>query len=227
MQTTDMGHQFHSLEAGASSSNATLLSGAAIRPQTVQDPLNTGLMQSLHTVGTPPGLQDRGGWLTLERLQGFVEQEILAHFDLIQPVHAVTGQGERDLQITSLCSWEAVLAVLKKLAYDAKAICPWSRLGLGAFEGPDPSEVVIQARAETARLLCEHASSLTWPASDLENAAHCASAFADARRACLAQLADVLRERKKLKAGKLPLWKELGHKALSLINETRLDVGEQ
>ena len=219
---------------------------ASIQPQAIQDPLNTGLTHTFHAastasnarpqtvfssanmidIPTPPGLHERGGWLTLQRLQDFVEQEILVHFDIVQPAQVIAGQAVRDLQLVPLSSWDAVSVVLKKLAYDPETTCPWSRLGIGCMEGPEPNEVAIHARAETARLICEHVSSLSWAASDLDRAAKAVAAFDDARSACLGQLPDVLRERRKLKTPKLPLWKELGHKASTLIRDTRTDARE-
>ena len=223
------------------SPNSNALSPALIRPQLVQDPLSTGITQALdgsgnsrstssagvYNIASCPGLANRQGWLTLQRLQDFVEQEVLSNFDIILPAQTVSGQGTQDLQLVPLCTWDALSVVLKKLAYDSTSKCPWSRLGIGAMEGHDPSEMIIQARAETARLLCEHTASLTLASDELDRATEAASAFADARKTCTAQLSDVLRERKKLKAGKLPWWKEFGHKALGVISDTKADAQEQ
>ena len=159
-------------------------------------------------------------------MQEFVEQEILAHFDIIHPVQVAAGPSMSSLQLVPLSSWEALKVVLKKLAYDTESKCPWSRLGFGTLDGPDPSEVAIQARTDSARLLCEHALGLAWSAEDLDRATKAGISFTDARDACCAQLPDVLRERRRLKVGKLPQWKEVGRKALRLLHDTRPDAEE-
>jgi len=96
----------------------------------------------------------------------------------------------------------------------------WIMLGFAMYDGPDPSETLIGARARTANYLCGLAAQSTWTEADRAKANDTADKARSAAVRCEKELKDVLRERRKLKCGKLPLWKELGADALEFLKSS-------
>ncbi|CAK0838555.1 unnamed protein product, partial [Prorocentrum cordatum] len=117
----------------------------------------------------------------------WADHEITVHFDLVQLACAI---GDADPR---LC------------------------LGLARFAGPVPSEQLIAARLRTAPALCD--LTLATPLSEAARSLiyQIAGEFRRAAQTCETEFLGVLAQRRKLKPVKLPMWKELGATARSLL----------
>ena len=164
--------------------------------------------------------------LPVKLLREFIEGEILQHIDLVQA--AVASNGSLDnFTVEYPDSWQALKALYDKLAYDTTTTDPWKRLGFAMLAGGDPSPTSIAARERSALLLGSLAQQSSWTASDKKLASDFAEKVSEAARQCEDELPGVLRQRRKLKIGKLPLFKELGPQALQLFYHPSLPQDRQ
>ncbi|CAK0840654.1 unnamed protein product, partial [Prorocentrum cordatum] len=168
----------------------------------------------------PPAMLDT------QLVSDFAEQEILQHFALVQAVHNAEPT-QRGVPVTLPRSWQDMQGLLRKLAYDPGTADPWRRLGMAMYEGPEPTASSIAARAWSAQLLLGLAQHAGWPASDMQNVNEFVLAVNAAEARCLEELGPLLRERRKLKASKLPLQRELGPVALAFVRSLAVLPGEQ
>ena len=94
----------------------------------------------------------------------------------------------------------------------------WQALGFALYDGPEPTTQAFAARERTAVELCQLSLKTSWSLPDKALAGSAIQHFREAAAACISGLPDVLRERRRLRAGKLPLWKELGREALEVLH---------
>lgn len=199
----------------------------------------TGLSQQLaeHSIAAPPGLSSPASAtspspttrITLEGnlLREFIEAEVLQHFELIQAISEEPGARQAaQLAIQVPQSWADMQLLFKKLAYDPVTSDPWRRLGLAMMSGKDPTPMIIAARVRTARLLHGLAGRGGWSQLDVQAAADFMAKIEEASTHCEAELPSLLKERKKLKVPQLPLHKELGEAAISVLNHPPADGGQ-
>ena len=172
-------------------------------------------------ISTPPGLPQPAQTLTVsdKLLTDWLEDEVLQHFDLIQAQEQV-AKSDNEIQFAFPVSWEKLEGILKRIGYMPFDVDHWRALGFAMFDGPDPTETTISSRARTAAHLCDLAAGAAWSSDDIAKAKSAADKFNTAARKCEEELKDVLRERRKLKIGKLLLWKELGNDAIEFIKGT-------
>ncbi|CAK0855113.1 unnamed protein product, partial [Prorocentrum cordatum] len=110
-------------------------------------------------------------------LRGWVEQEILHNFDLIQLVAGASVDAQ-SLPIRLPTNIAELQAILIKMGYNPDAQDSWELLGFARLEGPTPTDVVI-----------------------------------------LVELPQVLKERRRFRPDRLPMFKELGKEALAAIKD--------
>ena len=85
------------------------------------------------------------------------------------------------------------------------------------LDGPDPSLQIIVGRKRAAMLLCELGFGAQWPEVQTRAAKDFSSSIERAAAHCEDTLDSVLSQRRKLKAAKLPLHKELGKGAFNFL----------
>lgn len=174
-------------------------------------------------VPAPPGLAPAPTAPTIALRQllfgEWVEQEVLAHFALIQ-AGASGDVAVRDAPVALPTNWASLQMILGKLAYATGDTDPWRQLGLARFEGPLPSEQLIAARLRTAAMLCDMALASPMPDAERLRAQASVEGFRAAAATCEQELLGVLAERRKLRMPSLPLWKELGTAAVDLLRST-------
>ena len=212
--------------AGVDVGNAQAL---AIAPAAMDvEDEGTGATQDMATlrVDSPPGLAASplprlaatSSTLPLPQqlLQDFVADEILQHFELVRAmVNSVNGDLGAGIAYPS--DWAQLKVILAKLAFDVDTADPWRRLGLAMYEGPTPDELLIARRQHIVTTLASLSAQASWARSDQRMVQDFVKQVQEAAAHCSEELPGILRERKKLKFGDLPLYKELGPKALDLL----------
>ncbi|CAK0899388.1 unnamed protein product [Prorocentrum cordatum] len=138
-------------------------------------------------VTNPPGLEPLPFKASL--LRGWVEQEMLYSFDLIQPIAgaSVKAQSLPELQ-----------AILLKKVYHPDAQDTWELPRFAKPEGPSPTDVNILARGRAAYALISLSSASDWPQDDA---------------------VQVLKERRRVRPDWLLLFNALGKGALAAIED--------
>ncbi|CAK0825379.1 unnamed protein product, partial [Prorocentrum cordatum] len=178
----------------------------------------TGLTQAAANLAVqpPPGLPGHGplpdAWLA-----EFMDDEMAQHFGLVQAANMTLPQDLQNLPIKIPSTWEALRAILLKLAYNPVSANPWNVLGFGPLDGPAPTEQGIASRTRTATILCSLGQAADWDPAGRASAEAAAAHFATAGARCAEQLDEVLRERRRLRPSELPRWKELGASALQAV----------
>ena len=167
-----------------------------------------------------------GSELPASLLQGLVEDSMLQHLELVRAAATGADLPGPIIARSRVGTWQELAQILRHLAYATDAQCPWRRLGFGLLEGPDPSLQTIETRTKSARLLCSAAKAGEWTQADREAAMHALGQIEVAGEICAMQLPELLRERRRIKPSKLPLWMELGSKALAVLRSTSLDTTE-
>ena len=183
-----------------------------------------GLTQDMEAMdlATPPGLSlpdgiaPQAAAISTELLRELVEDEIIKHFPLVQ-ARAACHASRGALEYPS--DFMGILHLLDMLAYDLKSDSAWATLGFAMFDGPEPSAASLTSRARSAKLLCSMVKD-DWDDTDKTARDEAIDRVNNALAHCLDELPYVLKERRKLKHSRLPLWKELGDMAISVIRET-------
>ncbi|CAK0813875.1 unnamed protein product [Prorocentrum cordatum] len=155
-----------------------------------------------------PGLPAPSPWESL------IENEILQHFELAQAARSVHGPM---VAPRSLDSRAEFANTLRLLAYAPSAADAWNVLGLSSLEGPDLSLNTIEARLRFAKLLGSMIDGATWPQADKTTAQQDIQSIEAAAATCFASFDTWVRERKRMRPSKLPLWRELGGQALKAV----------
>ncbi|CAK0910358.1 unnamed protein product, partial [Prorocentrum cordatum] len=150
--------------------------------------------------------------------QQWLDQEVLHHFELVQAC-ALAAASPAALAVEYPCNWAALHTILKKLGYAEAAPDPWQSLGFARNDGPEPSAQSVAARARTAIQLCELSRKANWSEADRAKAEAALQHFSAASDTCTTELPDVLRESRRVRTGKLPLWKEVGKEALEMLRQ--------
>jgi len=191
-----------------------------------EDRDTTGLSQDmaqLQTNGTATGHVA----ISVQVLTDFIEQEILQHFDLVQAVQATRREPDA-LAIVYPRTWKDLSRILKKMAYDPWTQDVWKKLGFAMFEGDTPTKSRILARARTGVMLCRLADKASWSQGCRDQASEACALLEAAGRDCCVELPSCLAARKlhKLDKNVLPLFKELGAKALEHVRSSS-EFGEE
>ncbi|CAK0883473.1 unnamed protein product [Prorocentrum cordatum] len=169
----------------------------------------------------PPGLlQEPSGQAMLAEL---IEHQVLTNFEIVQAARQIDGQT---VAPRSLDSRSDFTLVLKTLAYDPAAADEWSVLGLSPLEGPDLSLNTVEARLRFAKLLASMIDTAPWPPAFKAGAHDDIRKITQAATTCLSSFDSWLRERKRVRPSKLPLWHELGRRALLTVLDTAPDASE-
>ena len=185
----------------------------------------TGMSQQLgdlqlHTpnpIQPPPGLEGEA------LLQELVEQEIMKHFEIVR---AASG-GASQVVPRSIRNVIELKEILKALGYATEAKNEWHVLGLAPLEGPDISLHIIESRLRTARLLISAASAGDWNDDEKIGAEQILNNVEAAADGCVEGFDEWKKERRRVKPSKLPLWKELGPKALKVILDSAPALDEK
>ena len=183
-------------------------------------------MDAASDVPPPPMVLPVHQPLPQDLLNELLEQEILRHFEIVRAAQA-TAQGQQLSAASTLATFDELLAVLRGLAYDPTSSDCWQILGLSPLEGPEPTIGMLEARARTARLLSSAAEGPRWAQGDKQQIPALLAKIELAVQDCASSLAGWRKERRKLKPSKLPLWKELGPRALRTVVDTALSPQER
>ncbi|CAK0797650.1 unnamed protein product [Prorocentrum cordatum] len=162
----------------------------------------------------PPGLAPQPAREAL--LKEWVENGLLQHFDLVQPA-SLMNSDTQGLPVTMPASYADLLVLLNKLGYNFEQNDHWTSLGFARLEGPDPTAVDIIARGRAALTLVSLAASPGWLPADVQKANALRGQVTAAVHRCETELTAVLSERRRVKASKLPVYRELGLEALRAI----------
>ena len=155
-----------------------------------------------------------------ESLMNFVEQEILQYFPLVNAQISSGALGtDIGVGITYPKTWKDLQGILVKMGYGRHSDEPWQLLGMARLDGPDPTLVDISHRARTVELLCGLSKHTTWTEDDRKEAMQFVQKVMEAKASCEDDFPGVLRQRKKLKVPKLPLYKELGEMGYQFIKD--------
>ncbi|CAK0820227.1 unnamed protein product, partial [Prorocentrum cordatum] len=163
---------------------------------------------------------------SMEECESGLTQEILRYFEIVRAAQA-TGQSPPLSAASTLATFDDLMAVLRGFAYDPTSSDCWQALGLSPLEGPEPTLGMLESRARTARLLSSAAEGPRWSQSDKQLVPPFLKKLELAVQDCANSLAGWRRERRKLKPSRLPLWKELGPRALCAVLDTALSPQER
>ena len=165
-------------------------------------------MRDLDLVGTPPGLADPSSWIDLA-FAHFIHTEGMRYFPMVSAAGAITTSPAIPRTTAALDK------IWTRLGYSPTADDPWRVLGMALLEGPDPEEVVINARLRTALLLCNFVRRAGVDDTTITQLDSLGSKFTRAAADCMAAVPEALRLRKREKVSKLPLHQELGAPAMN------------
>ncbi|CAK0836449.1 unnamed protein product [Prorocentrum cordatum] len=146
-----------------------------------------------------------------------IEHEMLAHFELIQAAQSINGRTVVPRSLDTKMEFDHVL---QALACAADAAEPWSVLGLAPSEGPDISLNAIGTRLRFVKLLASVINGASWPEQYKSDALTSVQKISNAAEACFDSFDAWVRERKRARPSKLPLWRELGSRALKVVLDT-------
>ncbi|CAK0911309.1 unnamed protein product, partial [Prorocentrum cordatum] len=149
--------------------------------------------------------------------QDYVEEEMLRYFELVQAHSLILPSEIRNQMVTTPPTWTDIDYIITKLAYNHQASDPWAVLGFGPLDGPKPPEQDVCLRTKTAITLCSFGQSDRWEQEGKDRAAAASATFLQAGASCEEMLADVLRERHRVRLSPLPRWKELGKSAVQAV----------
>ena len=197
-----------------------------VQPQTVQDPLHTGLSQNLQDTTTPS--HDTQGQPTTipttplpttdcndaEQLySGFVEDEMLRSSELITAAYTTMGRKRPDVPtwqtLSTTTNSTAIRELLTALAFNAETTDSWNVLGLSRLEGPKPTIHLLQSRRDVAFKLVDSCTQFLHDAAQREMQG-IKQHIGNASNECCNNLESNLRERKLLKGSSrnVPRWME-------------------
>ena len=156
---------------GLPTANTTL----AVHPQMVQDPLHTGLTQSIQSgssndttshyqnghpaAAAPTSTQD---YDPQRMYEGYIEDEFSRNGEIIMAAHST-----RTISRTQIPTWQmvstatdtsSIRSLLAALAFDLETTGPWNALGLSRLEGPTPNTHMLQSRRDVAIKLIDSCS---------------------------------------------------------------------
>ena len=189
------------------------------------DAADTGLSQDMGRLDVSSGstgvaLQEQPTDVTIatplkdDLVRDFVEAEVLHHFQLVA---AARGDPQQPaVEVKYPVDWASLASILSKLGYDLDTDDYWQRLGLARLEGEEPTELIIENRHKAAVQLCS-LTSPHWTQQDLALVRQFALKLGESLQQCVASLKDALALRRRIKAPKLPLHKELGEAAFQLV----------
>ncbi|CAK0847085.1 unnamed protein product, partial [Prorocentrum cordatum] len=151
----------------------------------------------------------------------WLEDDILSHFPIVQAAEASQpSAAEASFQLPS--DWAGNDSIFIKLGYHLDSEDHWRAIGYAMYEGPDPSVQLITSRLRTVKLLCSLVgTSGGWSPADLQRARDVRDKITLDVKRCEEDLHELMRARRKIKASKLPLWKELGKDGLELLTNTK------
>ena len=158
-----------------------------------------------------PGLPEPSPWTAL------LENECLQYFELVQAAQSVGGPRVAPRSLNTRAEFAMTLQLL---AHAPSAADAWNVLGLSSLEGPDLSLNTIEARLRFAKLLGSMIDGAPWPQEDKTTAHKDIQAIETAAATCLSSFDTWVRERKRMRPSKLPLWRELGGRALRAVLDT-------
>ena len=144
----------------------TASASTAVHPQTVQDPLHTGLAQSVQTASSSDNtsrFQTSRSTLAAPTIpiesydpqrmyEYYIEDELSRNGELIMAAHTTLSR-------TQVPSWQTlstatetapIRLLLAALAFDLGTTDPWNTLGLSRLEGPKPNTHMLQSRRDVA-----------------------------------------------------------------------------
>ena len=162
--------------SSTSSGAPPLAPATTVQPQTVQDPLHTGLTQAMqfassndstnHYQSSQPTAAASTTTLSYDpqrMYEDYIEDELTRNGELILAAHTT-----RTISRTQIPTWHTVStatetshirALLTALAFDLGTTDPWNTLGLSRLEGPKPSIHMLQSRRDVALKLIESCTS--------------------------------------------------------------------
>ena len=162
---------------------------------------------------------------TERALQELIEQEILAHFEVVKSYQEASAPTTTMNNNSWKDGWSGIQKILEALAYHHFSPCPWTLLGLPKEEGPAPTIDMIERRTRLATLLASARHNASWE----ENERTCAHAFEAAaelaRSRCVEELPAVLRARKRTRAAVAPRWLEPSPELAVFLHERARNAG--
>ncbi len=148
-----------------------------------------------------------------EIISRFIEDEILTHLPLV----LAQDQGVNHIGVRFPECWPDLKVILDKLGYSLEAVDHWQTLGMAMMEGPEPTLLSITNRKATAQWLCALAKESSWSTGDFNAAMEAKVKVGKAAQTCEDTLSEVIAMRRRQKASKLPLHKELGTQAFKFV----------
>ena len=157
--------------SSASSGHQTAASATPVRPQTVLDPLHTGLSQNI--LATEADRYDQRSQLATSAARQptavsfdaehmyyeYVETEITRSGELIAAAQAARGKTRAEIPswhtLSTATDTTPIRSLLAALAFNTETSEPWSTLGLSRLEGPKPSMHMLQSRRDVALKLID------------------------------------------------------------------------
>ena len=207
---------------------STASASTAVQPQMVQDPLHTGLAQSVQTacsnndtirINRSTAAAAAAASTTTETYdpqrmcEGYIEDEFLRNGELITAAHSTRNRRAPDIPswhtLSTATGTAPVRALLTALAFDLETTDPWNSLGLSELEGPTPSTHMLESRRDVAVKILESCT----PAlseSALKEISTIKDKLIQACDECCANLKTNARERRNLKGSirNIPRWME-------------------
>ena len=151
--------------------------------------------------------------------QELVEAELLDNFDLVQAERATSTGALPALHARSeLQDWKTIKETMKALAFNLSAADPWQLLGVTKYEGPSPTIDLIERRAHLASLFASVRYNTTLPSSDFQELETLERIAEEARQRCMAELPQILRQRKKTQKKLILRWLETSPDFLNYIH---------
>ena len=210
---------------------------SAVQPQAVQDPLHTGLAQSIQTdTSSDNTIQYQNGspvaastttqnisadtWTDTasdydpqQMYAGYVEDEFTRSGELIMAAHATHNRRHTCVptwqELSAATDTSAIRSLLAALAFEVDSSDPWNTLGLSRLEGPTPNLHLLQSRRDVALKLIDSCT----PSLHERGLQEMTAASDHLRKACddcCAQLETNAQERRSLKGNNrnIPRWME-------------------
>ena len=157
---------------GLPTANTTL----AVHPQMVQDPLHTGLTQSIQSgssndttshyqnghpaAAAPTSTQD---YDPQRMYEGYIEDEFSRNGEIIMAAHSTRTISRAQIptwqMVSTATDTSSIRSLLAALAFDLETTDPWNTLGLSRLEGPTPNTHMLQSRRDVALKFIDSTSS--------------------------------------------------------------------
>ena len=204
----------------------TASSSTAVQPQTVQDPLHTGLTQTIQTASSndntnhhqnsQPSTAASTTALSYDpqrMYEYYIEDELTRNGELIMAAHSTRTTGRTQIPtwhtVSTATETSHIRALLAALAFDLGNTDPWNMLGLSRLEGPKPNMHMLQSRRDVALKIIDSCTLALHDTAQQE----ITTVKANLNKACdecCANLDTNTHERRNLKGGNrnIPRWME-------------------